>query len=70
MEDSTKKLKVVEDAPEEKKFVKEGIKLLKDKLKINTSRNEELKGGDDATEELVAGNTTQELRTNDKRTEN
>ena len=42
---------------------------MKDKLKINTSRNEELKGGDDATEELVAGNTTQELRTNDKRTE-
>ena len=28
------------------------------------------RGGDDATEKLVAGNTTQELRTNDKRTEN
>ena len=64
------KLKGVEDAPKERMFVKESIKLLKDKLKINTSRNEELKGGDDATEELVAGNTTQELRTNDKRTEN
>ena len=64
------KLKGVEDAPKERMFVKESIKLLKDKLKINTSRNEELKGGDDATEELVAGNTTQELRNNDKRTEN
>ena len=38
-------------------------------MKINTSRDKELKGGDDATEELVARNTTQELRTNDKRTE-
>ena len=64
------KLKGVEDAPKEWMFVKEGIKLLKDKLKINTSENEELEGGDDATEKLVAGNTTQELRTNDKRTEN
>ena len=64
------KLKGVEDAPKERMFVKESIKLLKDKLKINTSRNKELEGGDDATKKLVAGNTTQELRTNDKRTEN
>ena len=64
------KLKRVEDAPKERMSVKESIKLSKDKLKTNTSRNEELKGGDDATEELVARNTTQELRTNDKRTEN
>ena len=62
------KLKGVKDAPKERMFVKESIKLLKDKL--NTSRNKELEGGDDATEKLVAGNTTEELRTNDERTEN